>query len=118
MQVWNERRFDPELKRMVREASQWLARLDAQRLEDLALCCRVLIGDLKALDAAGRAELARQARDAVGEMATYSRVLEATRANLNVMNRLRELRQGRLEYRDAVLRIGRRAVPEASNGNN
>ena len=31
-------------------------------------------------------------------MAVLGRVLEATRANLNVMNRLRELRTGRLEY--------------------
>jgi hypothetical protein len=31
-------------------------------------------------------------------MAVLARVLEATRANLNVMNRLRELRGGRLEY--------------------
>ena len=31
-------------------------------------------------------------------MAVFARVLEATRANLKVMNRLRELRAGRLEY--------------------
>ncbi len=31
-------------------------------------------------------------------MATFARVLEVTRANLNVMNRLRELRAGRLQY--------------------
>ena len=36
----------------------------------------------------------------MGEMAVFARVLEATRANLNVMNRLRELRSGRLEYRE------------------
>jgi hypothetical protein len=31
-------------------------------------------------------------------MAVFARVLDATRANLNVLNRLRELRAGRLEY--------------------
>ena len=31
-------------------------------------------------------------------MAAFARVLEATRANLNVMKRLRDLRTGRLEY--------------------
>jgi hypothetical protein len=31
-------------------------------------------------------------------MAVFARVLDATRSNLNVMNRLRELRMGRLEY--------------------
>ncbi len=35
-------------------------------------------------------------------MAVFARVLEATRANLNVMNRLRELRAGRLEYSEAA----------------
>jgi hypothetical protein len=34
----------------------------------------------------------------VGDIAIFARVLEATRANLNVMNRLRDLRAGRLEY--------------------
>ena len=40
-------------------------------------------------------------------MAVFARVLEATRANLNVMNRLRELRAGRLEYSGTA---GTRAV--------
>jgi hypothetical protein len=31
-------------------------------------------------------------------MKVFARVLEATRANLNVMNRLRELREGQMEY--------------------
>jgi hypothetical protein len=37
-------------------------------------------------------------------MATFARVLEATRANLNVMNRLRDLRTGRLEYTNRQMR--------------
>ncbi len=42
-------------------------------------------------------------------MAVFSRVLEATRANLNVMRKLRELRTDRLEYseRQAVGAIER-----------
>ncbi len=39
-------------------------------------------------------------------MAVFARVLEATRANLDVMNRLRELRAGRLEYRAALTGAG------------
>jgi hypothetical protein len=39
-------------------------------------------------------------------MAVFARVLEATRANLNVMNRLRELRTGRLEYREGRMETG------------
>jgi hypothetical protein len=87
-----------ELRKLVKEASRALARLDADRLEELALSCQVLNRELEPARTPQRAELARQAQDAAGEMAVFSRVLEATRANLDVMNRLRELRAGRLEY--------------------
>jgi len=50
------------------------------------------------------AEMFRQAREAKGDMAVFARVLEATRANLDVMNRLRELRAGRLEYGERLTR--------------
>jgi hypothetical protein len=97
------RREASQLKELVEEASRALARLDADRLEELALSCQALNRGLPSLDRAGRLELARQSRTADGDMATFARVLDATRANLNVMNRLRELRSGRLEYgeRDA-----------------
>jgi hypothetical protein len=88
----------PELKELVMEASRSLARLDADRLEELALSCQALNRDLAPVSTEQRAELARQAREAAGDMATFSRVLEVTRANLNVMNRLREFHAGRLEY--------------------
>jgi hypothetical protein len=91
-------RVHPELKELVVEASRALASLDAQRLEELALSCQALNSDLGSVDAGQRAELARQAREAEQDLALLGRVLEATRANLNVMRRLRDLRQGRLEY--------------------
>jgi hypothetical protein len=87
-----------KLKELVSEASRALARLDADRLEELALSCQALNRDLRLLDAEKREGLVCQAREAAGDMAVFARVLEATRANLNVMNRLRELRAGRLEY--------------------
>ena len=88
----------PKLRELVVEASRSLARLDADRLEELALCCQALNRDLAPANREQRAELARQAKEATGDMATFSRVLEATQANLNVMKRLRDLRAGRLEY--------------------
>jgi hypothetical protein len=40
-------------------------------------------------------------------MAVFARVLDATRANLQVMNRLRALREGRISYAEgAGARIG------------
>jgi hypothetical protein len=49
-------------------------------------------------------DFARQARDASAEMAIFAKVIEATRANLNVMNRLRELRGAPLEYSEVEAR--------------
>jgi len=88
----------PELRELVVEASQALARLDSNRLEELALSCQALNRDFTPANMEGRAGITRQAREAAGEMAVFQRVLEATRSNLNVMKRLHELRAGRLEY--------------------
>ena len=91
-------REHPELRKLVAEASRALACLDATRLEELALCCELLVRDLGPADARRRADVARQSREAAQDMAVFARVLEATRANLDVLHRLRELRTGRLEY--------------------
>ena len=104
MQETGESRVHPKLKDLVVEASRSLALLDADRLEELALCCQALnrapaCGDLEQRDGDGRAALAEEAREAAGDLAVFARVLEATRANLEVMNRLREMHTGRLEYR-------------------
>ena len=105
------RRFDPELKQIVTEASRALALLDADRLEELARACQALNrGQLE------NADMARQAREAADEMAVFARVLDATRANLTVMNRLRELHQGRVDYVDAGPQPSRWALPETSHG--
>jgi hypothetical protein len=84
-----------ELKELVQEASRALSRLDADRLDELAVSCRLLNRELSGMN---REAMARQAREAAAEMAVFGRVLEVTRANLNVVNRLRELRAGRPEY--------------------
>ena len=106
-------RTNPELRELVVEASLALARLDAERLEELALSCQALNRDL-VQGAAERAEWTRQARDASGEMAVFGRVLDATRANLEVMKRLRERRTARLEYGEFR---GPWAVAEKGHGN-
>ena len=88
----------PQLKEIVAEASVALAHLDANRLEELALSCEALN---RGLSGAGRKEweqLAVESKGAAEEMAVLARVLEATKANLNVMHRLRELRLGQEDY--------------------
>jgi hypothetical protein len=111
-------KVQPEMKELVREASAALARLDAERLEELARCCQALNRDLrKKPDAHERAALAAQAREAAGEFVVFTRVLEATRANLDVMLRLRAFQQEQLEY-GGQARVHHWAPQEANDGNN
>ena len=98
MQELRESREHPKLREIVVEASRALARLDATRLEELALSCQMLNRGLAETDCEARGALSVESKEAQGDMAVFARVLEATRANLVVMNRLRELREGRLEY--------------------
>jgi len=151
---------NPELRQLVMEASQALARLDAGRLEELALSCKALnrelarpplagvhsdlpasglpisdlpisdlpVSDLPVSDLPIRdlrhASLARQAREAQADMAVFARVLDATRDNLHVLSRLRDLRAGRLEYTplpqpgwaDPVTNFGANLRPERAHG--
>lgn len=103
---------------MVVEASRALALLDADRLEELARACQALNREHKLGRAnADRAEVARQSREAAREMALFARVLDATRANLAVMNRLRALREGTVEYADAGPRRSHWALTEGGDGN-
>ena len=97
---------NPKLKELVVEASRALARLDAPRLEELAFSCQALTRTLNPRGARVRKLLAEQAQETEADMAIFARVLEATRANLNVMKRLRELRAGRLEYSERQARGG------------
>jgi hypothetical protein len=106
MKEFGMRDKHPELKELVVEASRALAHLEADRLEELALSCRALNRALVPANADQRLTLTTQVRDAGGEMAVFARVLDATRANLQVMKRLRELRAGRLGYGDLPAAAG------------
>jgi len=106
---------NPELKKLVVDASCALARLDTARLEELALSCQALNGSLETLSVKDRTALARQARDAQNDMAVFGRVLQATSANLSVMNRLRELRMENIEYSERQARGD--GAAEANYGN-
>jgi hypothetical protein len=102
MQQLGEGRVRPELKVLVREATQALARLDADRLEELARSCEALNLELQqnatTAKLTHRTALAVEAAGALREMAVLGRVLDATRANGRVMRTLLELRAGRREY--------------------
>jgi hypothetical protein len=106
----------PELKELVVEASRALARLDATRLEELAHSCQTLTQARNSEDLGDRTLLAWQARDAEADIAVFARVLAATRANLHVMKRLRELRTGRLEYTERQVRGGAGAGSPLTGG--
>jgi hypothetical protein len=107
-------RANPELRGLIADASCALARLDRARLEELALSCQALNRSLGTMNLAERAKLTHQARDAQKDLAILAQVLDATRANLNVMERLRELRMGRIEYSERQVVGG--AMVEVSRG--
>jgi hypothetical protein len=65
------------------------------------------------MDAGEKSDLARQAREAAPGMAVLGRVLAVTRANQNVMRRLREMRERRLEYSERLVRASAEVVAEA-----
>jgi hypothetical protein len=92
------RRTRWEMRDLVVEASRALAHLDADRLEELALSCEALNRDMQSADPDQRVSRARESREAAGDMAIFARVLEATRDNLQVLNRLRAAQAGSLEY--------------------
>lgn len=91
MQQFEQLRVRPALKDMIVEASRALAQLDADRLEALAVSCQVLNRELKR-DSVERKELFSEARSGMVEMGAFASVLDATKANLQVMNRARKLR--------------------------
>jgi hypothetical protein len=101
-----------QLKEVVIEASRALACLDARRLEELALSCHELQWDLHSRSELNHISLEHQARSAAGEMATFARVLEVTRANLDVLNRISELRAGRYAYTGTQCRKSLQAESE------
>ena len=89
---------------LIAEAWLALARLDASRLQELALACQAFQCGLSAKSAEERTAAVEEIRAAAGEMAILGRVLEATRGNLRVMERLRELAAERIEYTEAQAR--------------
>ena len=101
--------MQPVLKEIVIEASRALAQLDADRLEELALSCEALNKDFAVGALQDRSLLAEQVREASGDMAVFTCILDATRANMDVLNRVRERRTERLEYGQPLVRNWERA---------
>lgn len=106
---------NPELKELVVEATRALALLDAPRLEELAVSCEALNRNLDSMSGEETRELARQAREAQADMSVLKRVLEATRANRNVMRRLREMRERRLEYSERLIRASANVATDGAD---
>ena len=98
MQQFGQSSVRPALRDLVLEASRALAQLDAGKLESLAISCEALNRDLNGAGPLDRDALVSEARCAAMEMGAFARVLDATKANLQVMNRMKELKAGLAEY--------------------
>jgi hypothetical protein len=88
-----------ELKSLLLEASQALARLDARRLEEIALLCTALIREDSqcGLSALNSPEIRK-------ELTVFGCVVEATKANLGVLRSLRDRENLDLDYSLPALR--------------
>lgn len=100
----------PELKKMLVEASQALALLDADQLEEMAASCEALISPPGG--AAG--QFAAQCVDIRQELSTFKRVMEATRANMSILCNLDGGKPEQLEY--TPMTAIARANPRGGNG--
>lgn len=97
MQQFERSRVFPALKDMILEAARALTQLDAGRLEALAVSCQALNRNLKR-ETVERKKLSSEARNALVELGAFASVLDATKANLEVMNRARKLRDELPQY--------------------
>ena len=95
MQQETTRLVRPELKVLVAEAARSLAKLDVERLEELALSCHALNRD--AIER-NRFPSVLEASAAKQDLALLAKIMEATRTNAAILSRLRELRAGKVEY--------------------
>ena len=119
MQAITGHRLRPELRELVVEASLALGRLDADRLEELAISCRALNRDLPFVNNEERTAFNNQAAGASREMAVFERVLDATRSNLEIVSRVRGRRNSPLEYnRPFVPGLDVRGRSERNDGHN
>lgn len=83
--------MDGELQ-ILREACQALARLDADRLEELAATCRVLNREISQDSSRGR--LAAKQDDCRKQLKVLGRIVERTRDNLAVIHRVQDRARG------------------------
>lgn len=84
--------------RILTDAADALARLDAERLEQLASSCQGFFCSVEPADIASCVALKDIVRAASGEMGMLARLLEVTRINLDILSRLRTCRTNELEY--------------------
>jgi LmbE family N-acetylglucosaminyl deacetylase len=81
-----------EESQILKEASLALARLDADRLEELAAACRVLNRDLPYIDTETRDLV--QLEDCLKALKVLGRIVEKTRYNLEVVRRVQARSRG------------------------
>jgi hypothetical protein len=87
-----------KLREIANQASEALALLNADKLEELAHSCHAVKWEFESLNHAGPGNLVREALDARRDIVVFARVLEAARMNLQVLYRLRDPRDERVGY--------------------
>lgn len=96
-------------------ASHALAHLDADRLEEMVLSCAALLREDHKARFGTHCGPETCSGETRREMALFARLLDATKANLTVMRRLRDVSTTQLEY--GQTRGPRDASVEGEDGN-
>jgi hypothetical protein len=109
-----ERSVRPKLQQIARNTIQALTALDGVRLEDLARSCQALTGSLGTLEEVEARSFLDEPLAAQRDLAVLARVLQATKANLAVMRRLSDLREGEPGYGPEPMQA--RSSTEAGRG--
>jgi hypothetical protein len=81
-----------DLKALIRITTVALAQLDAARLEEISESCLAWTMSSTAM---------QEVHDARNEMAVLARILETTRSNIEVLARLRAIKQGQVGQADS-----------------
>jgi len=110
--MWKQNLLPMKWTDMLAEASDALARLDAERLEEMALSCAALVRENHPEEHRRAHSEGWNTRQGGNEMAKFAGVLKATRTNLDVLRRLRRA-PTQLEY---GLTLNEEAATESGHG--
>jgi hypothetical protein len=104
-----------QIQEILQEATEPLVRLDADRLEEIALGCEELLAECNTGNRTRRYQINFDSRRVERDIGLFKRLLELTNANLTFLRGLSVMRGARLEYGRVPVNICPTAEVEYGN---